>query len=645
MKTFAAIVSSTLAEVQLSPLLRVPEAEAPGDKSSVGTDSAHARGSEKQQQSDADDAAHDIMALLLRYGSATQPLASPSASKPPAQSAQSAQSAPASVQVEALQALTALVCRHPRGLTHLWPRLSHLLLQLAGTTAAHAGDDGDDGDDGDGEVASVPKKQQVQPQQVVSSQDEGLNAVVVPRMLKLVEELGRFLQTAPQLQHSAVVFWEAFTESALQECIESDVPFVRSCACDCLASIGSSVFARLQAWKQRHYQVLLLGLSRDQAPPVKAAAGRALGSMVAYPHLQQDAIFMSDMVDALVGAAQDDNITVRVRASWALGNYCNALGALRSLGQLVLNRIVNAEQLHRLLDLSLALCEDKDKIRANALRAVGELARILPTDDRLFFEKCVTAIVNNTHRRPPKVQWNACHAARNVLRNRELKAITPEAVINLVDTLLGTIEHNSNYKVRIGAAGALRSLDRSDWTNQHAFAAALETLLATLTPTGQAKDFNEYRYRETLHKEVALTVHELLLSSPPETLKAASQVLHDQSSQLSIMFGILRREQQMQHGSRPASREAPSADNTSDGARSHDEHQHQHQQARGGDDDGPEQSEGGSGADIAIDVEALEAKLAGIVDVPVHGTRVAMAHEQQKQNGTAMEESETNDED
>ena len=77
----------------------------------------------------------------------------------------------------------------------------------------------------------------------------------------------------------------------------------------------------MQAWKQRHYQALLLGLVHDPAPPVKAAAARALGSMVSYPQLQRDAVFMADMAAALAATAADDNITVRVRASWALGTW------------------------------------------------------------------------------------------------------------------------------------------------------------------------------------------------------------------------------------------------------------------------------------------------------------------------------------
>eukprot|EP00043_Microstomoeca_roanoka_P010513 m.99751 g.99751 ORF g.99751 m.99751 type:complete len:910 (+) comp14914_c0_seq1:535-3264(+) len=431
---------------------------------------------------------------------------------------------PVALRVEALQALTAVVCRRLGGISSLWPLLQEILMQLMSeTTTAGATSSATDSSDA--------------------------LALIAPRMLKLVEEASRFLQECSPLGESAVAFWEAFTESALQACLDSRTPFIRSCACDCLASIGNRVYSHLKKWKQRHYLALLLGLCHDEAPPVKAAACRALGSMVAYPYLQEDALFMADMAVALTEATKDDNITVRVRASWALGNYCNALGTLQAKGTPILANVVPLEQLRQLLQLALGLCEDKDKIRANALRAIGELGRILTVADGEFFIKCIGAIVTNTQRRPPKVQWNACHAARHLLQNHKVMEICAADVDTLVATMLSIVRQSTNYKVRIGAASALRSLDRNNYHPPEAFKSSMQTLLDALSTAEPPRDFNEHQYRQTLHKEVSQTLGRMFLSASDEDMINCAATFETHHEEISQMLALLRREYMLEMGS------------------------------------------------------------------------------------------------
>lgn len=70
---------------------------------------------------------------------------------------------------------------------------------------------------------------------------------------------------------------------------------------------------------------LLFSLSADADPSVRAAACRALGVFVLFPSLREDPMFVSDMTKAILLQKEDKTILVRVRASWAIGNLCDAL--------------------------------------------------------------------------------------------------------------------------------------------------------------------------------------------------------------------------------------------------------------------------------------------------------------------------------
>lgn len=70
---------------------------------------------------------------------------------------------------------------------------------------------------------------------------------------------------------------------------------------------------------------LLFSLSKDTDANVRAAACRSLGIFVLFPSLREDPLFVSDMIKAILLQKDDKTILVRVRASWAIGNLCDAL--------------------------------------------------------------------------------------------------------------------------------------------------------------------------------------------------------------------------------------------------------------------------------------------------------------------------------
>lgn len=70
---------------------------------------------------------------------------------------------------------------------------------------------------------------------------------------------------------------------------------------------------------------LLFSLTSDTDANVRAAACRTLGVYVLFPSLREDPLFVSDMTKAVLAQKDDKAIVVRVRATWAIANMCDAL--------------------------------------------------------------------------------------------------------------------------------------------------------------------------------------------------------------------------------------------------------------------------------------------------------------------------------
>lgn len=70
---------------------------------------------------------------------------------------------------------------------------------------------------------------------------------------------------------------------------------------------------------------MLLGLCADSEPLVKESASRALGVYVLFPCQRLDVAFMADAANAAISCMEDENISVRMKSSWAMANVTDAL--------------------------------------------------------------------------------------------------------------------------------------------------------------------------------------------------------------------------------------------------------------------------------------------------------------------------------
>lgn len=139
-----------------------------------------------------------------------------------------------------------------------------------------------------------------------------------------------------------------------------------------------------------------------------------------FPSLRENVCFVENTSDAVIRALQQDNLDIRIKGSWALANISDALVANTSDTN---KDIVSNDLLKRLFDVSL-LCKDNDKVRCNAVRAIGNLLRLITEEDlnteswrNLSFRSMQELYHNVCNRANAKLNWNACHAVGNFMRN------------------------------------------------------------------------------------------------------------------------------------------------------------------------------------------------------------------------------------
>lgn len=213
-----------------------------------------------------------------------------------------------------------------------------------------------------------------------------------------------------------------------------------------------------------------------------------------------------DVAETIHRTLQDVNMTVRVKASWSLGNLSDALVLNQSATDM--EEFPNSLLL-RLLQITIKIANDNDKIRVNAVRALGNLLQLITrefinqTNSRDIVEKGIDALVKNatvgTHM---KVRWNCCYAIGNILKNSSLYSSNDNRKEKLFNTLMELVMSFRNFKVRIKAAAALSCPSSREMYGQHFFE-IWTSLLKALENTQNIEDFSEYNHRDHLVEQVS----------------------------------------------------------------------------------------------------------------------------------------------
>ncbi|KAJ8969071.1 hypothetical protein NQ317_001145 [Molorchus minor] len=164
--------------------------------------------------------------------------------------------------------------------------------------------------------------------------DENVEDLPIPWLLKkCLRNLGVDFCDTQEVNTKNVIsmeqclqFWQTLLNECLMELIQSEqAPILRAVGCDSLGSIGPQIFQQLPRDKQIICITLLFGRTRDEESTVKGAAVRALAICVLYPSLREDPGFVVDTAESIYQTLKDDNVMVRIKASWSLGNLSDAL--------------------------------------------------------------------------------------------------------------------------------------------------------------------------------------------------------------------------------------------------------------------------------------------------------------------------------
>ncbi|KAI3924539.1 hypothetical protein MKX01_037979 [Papaver californicum] len=361
--------------------------------------------------------------------------------------------------------------------------------------------------------------------------------------------------------------WSEAIEKHLPLILRQRSPMVRAASVTCFAGITSYVFFSLVKEKQD----LILSSSirialNDEVPSVRSAACRAIGVIACFPQISYRTEILDKFIHACEENTHDPLVSVRITASWALANICDALRHRASdLEEFSEGLRTDSQRIDLLADCALRLTKDNDKIKSNAVRALGNLSRFVrfsrsttiqnnamgfvdlslakprtdtpplkgdsiachsshtsfsvsvlaPLGDSDWLGRMVQAFVSCVTTGNVKVQWNVCHALSNLFLNETLRLEDMVWAPSVFSILLLLLRDSSNYKIRIHAAAALAVPgSMSDYGSSFSdVIQGLEHVLETLG-SDQISAASSFKYRDALEKQLTSTnLHVLGLAS------------------------------------------------------------------------------------------------------------------------------------
>ncbi|CAG8564763.1 9383_t:CDS:10 [Ambispora gerdemannii] len=317
-------------------------------------------------------------------------------------------------------------------------------------------------------------------------------------------------------------WWMSTLDHYIQKSSLDTCHAVRALTCDCLSHISSIIFSEMPTDRAMYSITLLLRMVQDESPNVRASACRTLGVFILFPCLSEDTIFATDMALSIIQNISDATLLVRIRSSWALGNLCDSLVTLSEVGE---NKEISSSVLdfltvdmfNRIIVAALAASVDNDKVRVNAVRALGSLMRISPERYLLkeqtgLVKDVVLALTKNFDHGSLKARWNACYAAANMLRNQDFPIGINDWTTSLYDSLSKVVRSAKNFKVRINACLALSMPNsREKFGNVGMFSRIFEVIVVALENADNMNEtgFEEYKYQENLKSQLLETYEHL----------------------------------------------------------------------------------------------------------------------------------------
>ncbi|KAF3706531.1 HEAT repeat-containing protein 6 [Channa argus] len=354
---------------------------------------------------------------------------------------------------------------------------------------------------------------------------------------KLLEELGTGIiqqyraennvpESARVPMSQVVRFWSEVLSGPLNGALQNEQhPTLQTSACDTLSSILPQAFAQLPDKTQLMCITVLLGLTYSENYLVKTAAIRALGIYILFPCLREDVMFVADTANTILAALDDRSTNVCAKAAWSLGNLTDTLIVnMESVG-VDFQEELSDMLLLKMLQAATRAAADKDRVKCNAVRALGNLLHFLRQNQltRSVFQRpledAVRALVKTVQSEASmKVRWNACYALGNAFRNPALPLDSAPWSCEAFSALCHVVTSCKNFKVRIKSAAALAvPAHRGCYGSTKRFSCVWDSLATALENSEDTNDFLEYRYSASLrHTLSQALLHLLSVSQSPD---------------------------------------------------------------------------------------------------------------------------------
>ncbi|PAN33637.1 hypothetical protein PAHAL_6G035300 [Panicum hallii] len=311
---------------------------------------------------------------------------------------------------------------------------------------------------------------------------------------------------------------------------------VRTASLTCFAGMTSDVFFSLPE-NMRDYVTAssVHAALRDAVPSVRSAACRAIGIIACFPEILSSPSLPDKFIDAIELNTRNSSAPVRVTASWALANLCSCI-RFKALEVYIDTSagVLNKSSISLLVEIALRLVKDGEKVKSNAVRALGYLSRFIrfnhqadkindPSDsvfygDPVWLERMVQALMSCVTTGNVKVQWNVCHALSNLFMNDTLRLQDMPWASSVYSILLLLIRDSNNYKIKMHAAVALAvPVSRLDYGSSFPdVVRGLVHALEALSSNNSSLPSN-FKQKDNLEKQLTFTaLHLLGFVSPNE---------------------------------------------------------------------------------------------------------------------------------
>ncbi|XP_069730536.1 HEAT repeat-containing protein 6 [Phaenicophaeus curvirostris] len=373
---------------------------------------------------------------------------------------------------------------------------------------------------------------------------------------KLLEELGTGVlqqykpdSTVPPDQRvpvsMVVTFWTMMLNGPLPGTLQnSPHATLQTSACDALSSILPEAFSSLQNDQQILCITLLLGLNHSENPLVKAAAARALGVYILFSCLRQDVMFVADTANAILNSLHDKSLNVRAKAAWSLGNLTDTLIInMETMGQSFQEEFSDLLLL-KMLRSATEASKDRDKVKSNAVRALGNVLHFLQPCHvanprfREAIEESLQALISTVQSEATmKVRWNACYALGNVFKNPALPLGEAAWTTQAYSALSSVVKSCKNFKVRIKSAMALSIPSKREcYGSTEQFCQIWSALVVALQKSEDTEDFLEFKYSASLRTQICQALLHLLSLAKSTDLPAIWETVAENRDAIKTYF-------------------------------------------------------------------------------------------------------------